>query len=75
MSSTPTNLLLSLATGSMLMGLWCGRAIARTVETLGEASENLFRGDRLPILDFPDQSPAQTQTNPDVAPTPSSPES
>jgi hypothetical protein len=50
------------------MGLWCGRAIARTVETLGEASENLFRGDRLPVLDRPDPSPAQTLTNLDVPP-------
>ncbi|TAF57740.1 MAG: hypothetical protein EAZ61_00585 [Oscillatoriales cyanobacterium] len=56
MSSTPTNLILSLSTGSMLVGLWCGRAIARTIETLGEASETIFRGDRLPVLDFPDQA-------------------
>lgn len=51
------------------MGLWCGRAIARTVETLGEASENLFRGDRLPVLDVPDPPLAQTLTNLDVPPT------
>lgn len=76
MSSTPTNLLLSLSTGSVLAGLWCGRAIARTIETLGEASENIFRGDRLPMLDLPDrpsvqpstQSPAQAQTETDTVP-------
>jgi hypothetical protein len=51
----------------MLLGLWCGRAIARTIETLGEASETIFRGDRLPVLDFPDPTRDPLSNDPPTA--------
>jgi len=51
MSFTPNRLLLGLSAGSVLAGLWCGREIDRCIQFLGEASEETFRGDRLPFLD------------------------
>lgn len=49
----PTELLLSFATAPLLAGLAGGRAIASLMQNLGQASEELFRGDRLPVLDRP----------------------
>lgn len=37
----------------MLLGLVGGQAIADGLLCLGQASEEIFRGDRLPILHFP----------------------
>ncbi len=37
----------------MLLGLVGGKAIADTLQSLGQASEEIFRGDRLPVLHFP----------------------
>lgn len=45
--------LLQLGTGSMLLALVGGKAIAETLQALGQGSEEIFRGDRLPILKFP----------------------
>lgn len=37
----------------MLLGLVGGQAIADGLQSLGQASEEIFRGDRLPVLHFP----------------------
>ncbi|MFM7364528.1 MAG: hypothetical protein ACKO11_08540 [Cuspidothrix sp.] len=39
---------------SVLMLLLAERATSEALLNLGEASEELFRGDRLPLLNFPD---------------------
>lgn len=36
-----------------LIGLVGGKALADGLESLGQASEEVFRGDRLPLLHFP----------------------
>lgn len=46
----PTNILLSFVTSPFLLGLIAAKSLADTVIEMGEASEELFRGDRLPIL-------------------------
>ncbi|MBW4642527.1 MAG: hypothetical protein KME23_05885 [Goleter apudmare HA4340-LM2] len=50
----PQSLLLQIGTASILLLLITGQAANRTLEAIGQASEELFRGDRLPILNFPD---------------------
>lgn len=47
----PTTLLLSLGTIPVLAVLIGGKAILQAMREVGEASEELFRGDRLPILE------------------------
>lgn len=44
---------LSLATVPVLVALIGGNAIAQSLQELGTMSEEIFRGDRLPRLDFP----------------------
>jgi hypothetical protein len=46
----PTQLLLSLSTAPLLLLLVSGKALAKAMNELGQASEEIFRGDRLPIL-------------------------
>ncbi|MCP6758970.1 MAG: hypothetical protein NHB32_09450 [Fischerella sp. CENA71] len=53
----PQSLLLQMGTASVMMLLIVEKATSETLQALGEASEELFRGDRLPILDFPEQNP------------------
>ncbi|XHX78871.1 MAG: hypothetical protein RBJ76_02755 [Stenomitos frigidus ULC029] len=62
---TPT-FLLSLATAPVLLALVGGKALTKAVYELSVFSEEIFRGDRLPVLHFP----TATATNPDdnVAP-------
>lgn len=47
---------LSLATVPVLVALIGGNAIAQALQELGTMSEEIFRGDRLPRLDFPPES-------------------
>jgi hypothetical protein len=54
------DLLLSLATAPLLVGLLTSKAFAELIQDVGQASEEIFRGDRLPVLDF---STAANQTN------------
>lgn len=54
--SIPQSFLLQIGTGSILLLLTTGKATVKALESLGEVSEELFRGDRLPILPFPDDS-------------------
>jgi hypothetical protein len=48
------DLLLSLATVPVLLGIVTLKVVNTTLRQLGEMSEELFRGDRLPLLHFPD---------------------
>jgi hypothetical protein len=47
-----SELLLGLATAPLLVGLLASKALADLMQDLGLASEEVFRGDRLPVLDF-----------------------
>ena len=51
--SIPSEILLPLGTGVMLIGLLGGKTVTQTLQALGQASEEIFRGDRLPNLKFP----------------------
>lgn len=57
MPTTPrpvsSDILLSLATAPLLIGLLAGKTIANFVKSASEASEEILRGDRLPFLDAP----------------------
>jgi hypothetical protein len=46
--------LLQVGTVSILMLIMAQKATGDALVSLGEASEELFRGDRLPMLNFPD---------------------
>ncbi|MGH8000766.1 MAG: hypothetical protein ACREPR_15390 [Brasilonema sp.] len=54
--SIPQSLLLQVGTASILLLLMAEKATGETLQVVGEATEELFRGDRLPILNFPDQN-------------------
>jgi hypothetical protein len=41
---------LSLATGPVLATLTCAQSLGQTLTEMGQASEEMFRGERLPIL-------------------------
>lgn len=56
--SIPNELLLQLGTGSLLIGLIGGKAVAEAAKAIGQASEEVFRGDRLPVLPFPETETA-----------------
>ncbi|MFB2896227.1 hypothetical protein ACE1CI_25230 [Aerosakkonemataceae cyanobacterium BLCC-F50] len=49
----PVEIIVSLATAPLLLGVLCGKASLKFLQALGEASEEVFRGDRLPVLQFP----------------------
>ncbi|AFZ56534.1 hypothetical protein H6G54_24725 [Anabaena cylindrica FACHB-243] len=49
----PQSCLLQIGITSILLLLIADKATGKALEALGEASEEVFRGDRLPILDFP----------------------
>ncbi|MBW4579222.1 MAG: hypothetical protein KME42_06580 [Tildeniella nuda ZEHNDER 1965/U140] len=53
-------LLLSLATAPLLVALVGGKVFTEAVRELGVLSEELFRGDRLPVL-----NPNNARSNPD----------
>ena len=55
----PSNLLISLATGPMLLALLGNKAINQLLPEIGQYSEEIFRGDRLPMLNFP-QNPTDS---------------
>lgn len=55
-SAESTALWVSLATAPMLASIWGAQALLNSTVQLGRASEELFRGDRLPILNFPADS-------------------
>jgi hypothetical protein len=49
----PSNILLSLAALPLLGGLLAAKAAAELVCAIGVESEEVFRGSRLPVLNFP----------------------
>ncbi len=49
----PQSVLLQAGTGTVLMALLGAKAFSETLQAIGQASEEVFRGDRLPILEFP----------------------
>jgi hypothetical protein len=53
--SIPQSFLLQIGTASILLLLITGKTTVKALEAIGEASEELFRGDRLPNLDFPNE--------------------
>lgn len=58
-----SNLLLSVAVAPMLVGIVAEKLLTSTLRELGVLSEELFRGDRLPLVNSP-----QTADKPDSAP-------
>ncbi|MDF5715019.1 MAG: hypothetical protein PUP93_14330 [Rhizonema sp. NSF051] len=52
----PQFLLLQMGTASILLLLLAEKASSETLYAIGESSEELFRGDRLPLLNFPIQN-------------------
>lgn len=54
-SSVPPSLLVSLAATPWLVAIVAVRAASEGLERLGVASEEIFRGDRLPILHVSEQ--------------------
>ncbi len=50
----PTKVLLSLSTAPVLCLLLGGRAVAIALQEIGQLSEEMFRGERLPILKITD---------------------
>ena len=45
--------LISLATGPILLGILSAKSLSQCIHQLGLASEEVFRGDRLPVLKMP----------------------
>jgi len=52
--SIPQSFILEIGTASILLLLTTQKFTVKALESVGQASEELFRGDRLPILPFPD---------------------
>jgi hypothetical protein len=46
----PTKVLLSLTTAPLLLFLVGSRALATLIQEMGQTSEEVFRGERLPLL-------------------------
>ncbi|MDB9312046.1 hypothetical protein PN462_02955 [Spirulina sp. CS-785/01] len=55
-SLLPPEIWLSLITPPVLGGIGAIAAITQGLQDLGEVSEEVFRGDRLPLLPFPPDS-------------------
>ena len=49
----PQEILLQAGTGTVLLTLLGGKAATIALQALGVSSEEVFRGDRLPVLKFP----------------------
>ena len=50
----PQSLMLQVGSASLIMLLLAEKATVATLEAIGQASEEVFRSERLPTLDFPD---------------------
>ncbi|NER81686.1 MAG: hypothetical protein F6K42_19420 [Leptolyngbya sp. SIO1D8] len=57
------NLVLSLVTGTFLLGLIGVRAVSEGLTQLGLASEEYFRGERLPILQTDPEPSSRKNSN------------
>jgi len=59
-------LLISLATAPLLIGLVGGKALAEVSQEIGKLAEEVFRGDRLPLLNLGNSALSSVDTvNPD----------
>lgn len=58
----PQSLILQLGTVSLMGAVLVQKTLSETVVSLSQASEEIFRGDRLPILPFPDLNNATDNT-------------
>lgn len=56
--------LISLTTGPLLVALVGGKILADAAQDLGQLSEELFRGDRLPLLKTPVSQPSAPDPHP-----------
>lgn len=57
MKKSTTTLWLSLATSPFLMACLGLRSVTEWLTEAGKMSEEVFRGDRLPLLNFPESDP------------------
>lgn len=64
-SLVPPEFLLSLATAPVLLALVGSKVLTEAIRELGVFSEEIFRGDRLPVLHFPNR----TDPHPDDRPS------
>lgn len=55
-----TQLLMSVTTPSLLLGVLAQRQCGQWLEALGQFSESLFQGRRLPTLPFPEVELSET---------------
>ncbi|NJO40900.1 MAG: hypothetical protein HC769_07900 [Cyanobacteria bacterium CRU_2_1] len=58
-SKIPTEILLSLGSAPMLLVLIGSKALTEMMRDIGQASEEIFRGDRLPILKISPPTPTR----------------
>ncbi|KZL51238.1 hypothetical protein A2T98_03180 [Nodularia spumigena CENA596] len=58
--SIPQSFLLQIGTASILLLLTTEKTAVKALQSMGQASEELFRGDRLPILPFPEDNTLHT---------------
>lgn len=49
-SQLPTKILLSLSTAPFLLILIASKTLSNLMQEMGQSSEEIFRGDRLPVL-------------------------
>jgi|GEM_PF-1228331 len=56
-----SEILLSLLAASSLMGMVVWDSVLQNTQELGRASEEVFRGDRLPLLNFPETVDAENR--------------
>lgn len=52
-----SEMLITVFTPPLLLGLLGGKVLAEFFHSVGQASEEVFRGDRLPVLKFPPHEP------------------
>lgn len=62
LSAPPLELLISLATAPLLIGLVGGKALAEVSQEIGKLAEEVFRGDRLPLLNLSNPSAPSIDT-------------
>jgi hypothetical protein len=62
-SKAPVKLLVSIATVPTLTAIVGLRALLQQVQALANNSEEIFRGDRLPLLPFPEPSAQPSSPN------------
>ncbi len=61
----PVDLLISLATVPLVVGLVGTKMLTQAAQELGQWSEEMFRGDRLPLLKFPSHPSSIDTGDPD----------